>query len=131
MMRPSIQRSPAGRRRRGLTLVEILIAIIMLTVGVMGLLGSTAAVAKQMGGGVRQTVAATIAQARIDSLTSLSCASLTLAGVASGTSTKRGIAEKWTVTDGKNVKNIAVEITIPRRATKLLYTTVIPCRDGT
>ena len=130
MMRPPLQRSAASRPRRGLTLVEILISVIMLTVGVMGLLGSTAAVAKQMGGGVRQTVAATVAQARIDSLTSLSCASLTLAGVASGTSTSRGIAEKWTVTDGKNVKSIAVEITIPRRATKLLYTTVIPCRDG-
>ena len=128
MMRPIKQRS--GRPRRGITLVEILIAIIMLTVGVMGLLGSTAAVAKQMGGGVRQTVAATVAQARIDSLTSLSCASLAVAGVASGTSTSRGISEKWLVTDGKNIKTIAVEITIPRRTTKLLYTTVIPCRDG-
>jgi hypothetical protein len=129
MMRPFKQRS--GRPRRGLTLVEILISIIMLTVGVMGLLGSTAAVAKQMGGGVRQTVAATVAQARIDSLTSLSCASLAMAGVAAGTSITRGVSEKWIVTDGKNIKSIAVEITIPRRTTKLLYTTVIPCRDGT
>ena len=130
MMRPSIQRAHKPQRRSGLTLVEILISVVMLTVGVMGLLGSTAAVAKQMGGGVRQTVAATVAQARIDSLTSLSCSKLTLAGVASGTSTTRGVVEKWTVTDGKNVKSIAVEITIPRRTSKLLYTTVIPCRDG-
>jgi Tfp pilus assembly protein PilV len=130
MMPRTLTRSTMTRRRRGITLVEILISVVMLTVGVFGLLGSAASVETQMGGGVRQTVAATIAQARIDSLTSLACAQLTVAGVASGTSTSRGVAEKWTVTDGKNVKSIAVEITIPKRKVKLLYTTVIPCRDA-
>jgi len=116
--------------RAGITLVEVIISITMIAIGVFGLLGSAASVATQMGGGVRQTVAASIVQARIDSLTSLSCAQLAVAGVASGTSTNRGIAEKWSVTDGKNIKTIAVEITIPRRKNKLIYSTVIPCRDG-
>jgi len=116
--------------RAGITLVEVIISITMIAIGVFGLLGSAASVATQMGGGVRQTVAASIVQARIDSLTSLSCAQLAVAGVASGRSTNRGIAEKWSVTDGKNIKTIAVEITIPRRKNKLIYSTVIPCRDG-
>ena len=123
---PSRPRSP----RRGITLIEVIISITMIAIGVFGLLGSAASVATQMGGGVRQTVAASIVQARIDSLTSLSCAQLAVAGVASGTSTERGIKESWSVTDGKNIKTIAVEIQIPRRKNKLVYSTVIPCRDG-
>jgi hypothetical protein len=116
------------RARHGVTLVEILVAVVMLTVAVGGLLGSSAAVANQMGGGVRQTVAAGVAQARLDSLTSLSCAQLA-AGAATGNSSTRGVKESWTVTDGRNIKTIAVNIQIPRRTKTLVYSMVIPCRD--
>ena len=84
--------------------------------------------ANQMGGGVRQTVAAGVAQARLDSLTSLSCAQLA-AGAATGYSSTRGVKESWTVTDGRNIKTIAVNIQIPRRTKTLVYSMVIPCRD--
>ena len=117
-----------ARSRDGVSLVEILIAVVMLTVAVGGLLGSSAAVANQMGGGVRQTVAAGVAQARLDSLTSLSCAQLA-AGAATGSSATRGVKESWTVTDGRNIKTIAVNIQIPRRTRTLVYSMVIPCRD--
>lgn len=117
-----------GRSRDGISLVEILVAVVMLTVAVGGLLGSSAAVAHQMGGGVRQTVAAAVAQARLDSLTSLSCAQLA-SGAATGASATRGVKESWTVTDGRNIKTIAVNIQIPRRMRTLVYSMVIPCRD--
>lgn len=119
----------AGRRRRdGITLFEVLIAVIMLAVAVGGLLGSSASVARQMGGGGSQTVAASIAQARLDSLTSLSCGQLD-AGAASGSTTQRGVQESWTVTDGRNIKTIDVRIRVPRRTNELRYQMVIPCRD--
>ena len=115
-------------RRDGVTLFEVLIAVLMLAVAVGGLLGSTAAVARQMGGGGSQTLAASIAQARLDSLTSLSCAQLE-AGAASGGTTQRGVQESWTVTDGRNIKTIDVRIQVPRRVNELRYQMVIPCRD--
>lgn len=118
----------ATRPRHGVTLVEILVAIVMLTVAVGGLLGSSAAVANQMGGAVRQTVAAGVAQARLDSLTSLSCNQLN-GGAASGNSSSRGVQESWTVTDGRNIKTINVQIRIPQRTQTLVYSMVIPCRD--
>ncbi|MDQ8158017.1 MAG: hypothetical protein P3B76_04450 [Gemmatimonadota bacterium] len=126
MTRP--QRGGTPTPRRGISLVEILVAIVMITVAVGGLVGSAAAVATEMGGGVRQTVAAAVAQARLDSLTSLSCNQLA-GGAATGSSTTRGVRESWTVTDGRNVKTIAVQINILRRSNPLLYTMVIPCRD--
>jgi len=125
---PPSHTTPGVRAREGVTLVEILVAVVMLTVAVGGLLGSSAAVANQMGGGVRQTVAAGVAQARLDSLTSLSCAQLA-AGAATGYSSTRGVQESWTVTDGRNIKTIAVNIQIPRRTKTLVYSMVIPCRD--
>lgn len=121
-------RRPSRRRaRRGITLVELLIAVLMLVVAVGGLVGTSAAVGRQMTGGISQTVAAGIAQARLDSLTSLSCAQLV--GGSYGTSTSRGIAETWNVVDGRNTKTLNVRVTIPRRSTPMLYQMVIPCRE--
>ena len=118
---------PKRRVRRGVTLVEILVAIIMVVVAFGGAMGTAGAVARQMGGGSRQTIAATLAQARLDSLASLSCAQLT--NGLTGTSTTRGVKEVWTVTDGRNVKTLSVTLTIPKRVQKPVYSTVIPCRD--
>jgi len=108
-------------------LVEILVSTVIIGVALAGVIGSSTAVAKQMGGGARQTVAAELAQARLDSLASLSCAQLT--DGLYGSSTTRGIQENWTVTDGRNVKTLAVTLTIPLKVQKPVYSTVIPCRD--
>jgi Tfp pilus assembly protein PilV len=126
--RGSRRRIALAGRRDGVTLFEVLIAVLMLTVAVGGLLGSTAAVARQMGGGASQTLAASIAQARLDSLTSISCAQLG-AGASSGATTQRGVQESWTVTDGRNIKTIDVRVQVPRRVNQLRYQMVIPCRD--
>lgn len=116
------------RSRRGMTLVELLMSLIMLVVAVGGLVGSSAAVAKQVGGGMSQTVAAGLAQARLDSLTSLSCADLD-AGARAGQSTERGVSETWSVTDGRNIKTIEVAIALAERRAPLTYRMIVPCRD--
>lgn len=113
--------------RRGVTLVEILVAVILIAVALGGTLSSAGAVAQQMGGGIRQTVAASLAQTRLDSLASLSCGQL-VDGL-SGSSITRGVSESWRVTDGRNTKTLTVTLTIPRRVRQPVYTTVIPCRD--
>jgi prepilin-type N-terminal cleavage/methylation domain-containing protein len=114
--------------RRGVTLVEMLVAIVMIAVGAVSLMSVSGSIGRQMGSGMRQTVAASIAQARLDSLTSLACASLD-AGAASGSAQSRGVLESWQVQDGHNIKTISVIITIPDRTLPLRYETIIPCRD--
>ena len=115
------------RNRAGVSLVEILVASLVLSVGLLGVVGTSRNIADQMGGGIRQTVASNIAQARMDSLASISCSAL--AAVSTGTATTRGIKESWTVTDGVNIKTIAVVVTVPRRTKTLKFSTVIPCKD--
>ena len=60
--------------RDGFTIVEIIVAIMVLSVGVLGLAATAAVVQKQMGSGERQAAAAAIAQSRFDKLTSVNCA---------------------------------------------------------
>jgi prepilin-type N-terminal cleavage/methylation domain-containing protein len=114
--------------RRGVTLVEMLVAIVMITFAALGLMGVSGNIAESSGDGMRHTVAAGIAQARLDSLTSLACASLA-SGAATGYSSNRGVIEKWSVVDGRNIKTIKVIVSIPRRKVPLTYETIVPCRD--
>ncbi len=113
------------RARRGTSLVEILIAAVMLTVAVMGLLGASSSVSRQMGAGRRQMVAASIAQRRLDSLQSLPCTTLSAAGSGSGTSS--GISESWTVTGSGATRTIQLSLTVPRVNRTYRYSTIVPC----
>ena len=126
-------RKPVARRgkRGGFTIVELVVSIIILSIGIIGLASTAAYVTRQMAGSKVQTIAASIAQNRIDSLTSIGCSRLV--APLSGSATTRGIAESWTVTDtlGLNVKKITLSMTVPvrRGAPKTLtYKTYIPCR---
>jgi type IV pilus assembly protein PilV len=117
--------------RRGFTIPELVVAMLILTVGLLGLASTSAFVARQINGGNRMAVGASVAQARFDSLTSLSCQSLVGENfaVARGTSTTRGIYESWAILDSNDTKTIIDTITVPGRAERLAYTTKIPCRD--
>lgn len=115
----------ALRPRAGVSLVEILIAAVMLMVAVMGLLGASSSISREMGAGRRQMVAASIAQRRLDSLQSLPCA--TLSAVGSGSGTSNGIREQWTVTGSGATRLLTLELTVPRVSRAYRYTTLVPC----
>jgi type IV pilus modification protein PilV len=85
-------RRPNGSRA-GFTLVELLVAMMVFAVGMLALAATAASLTRMMGGAKRQTLAATVAQSRLEKLRSSPCASLT-----SGSETVRGITNTWTVT---------------------------------
>ena len=115
--------------RDGFTIVEIIVAIMVLSVGVLGLAATAAVVQKQMGSGERQAAAAAIAQSRFDKLTSVNCATA-VTSPDSATWRAGHVKEVWTVEQiaGKNVKQITETITITGYTNPLVYTTFIPCR---
>lgn len=122
---PSVTVASSRRARRGASLIEVLIASVLLTTAIGALLGTTKKVAEQMGTSRKQMVAASVAQARMDSLASISCAAL--AAAPSGQRTTRGIREAWTVTDGTNTKLLTLTLTIPGLTKEVVYSTIIPC----
>ena len=128
----------AARRRRrakrslglraGFTVVEIIVAIMVLSIGVLGLASTAAVVQRQMASGERQSAAAAIAQSRFDMLTSVNCQSL---AATTGTATWRHghVKEEWTVSAiNNNVRQITETITLTSYKKPLVYTTSIPCR---
>ncbi|WP_411281201.1 hypothetical protein [Gemmatimonas sp.] len=116
-----------ARTRRGATLIELLIASVMLVVAIGGLLNTSAEIAEQMGGSRNQLIAAGVAQARLDSLASISCNALGAGSLASGTGVTRGIRESWTVTRTTYARQISLTLTLPRRSQTFRYSTLVPC----
>lgn len=84
--------SPGAGGRAGFTIVELIVAMLMLTIGLLGLAGVGGVVLKQMSSGKYQTIAASIAQSRFEQLEGDPCAS-----ILAGTATVRGMTEKWNV----------------------------------
>ena len=127
LSRRSRRRAALRSLRAGFTVVEIVVAIMVLSVGVLGLAATAAVVQKQMASGERQAAAAAIAQSRFDRLTSVNCKSADLVG---GTKDwrKGHVKETWTVAQVGNVKQITETITITGYKNPLVYTTYIPCR---
>ena len=119
---------PAGRRA-GFTLIEVIAAILLLSIGLLAIAGLGVAAAKTTRRGSVQTLAAAVAQSRFDSLSSLPCAGLAATGPTTGSSTIRDITEKWRVVDGNNVKRLTDSLTVPGRTGVLVYQSVIPCRE--
>ena len=115
------------RTRRGFTLIEMIIAIIVMSIGIMGLAGTASYVATQMGGGAAQTVAAAVATQVTDSLASRRCSSLV-----GGSKTRRGVTITWAVSDSSRTKWVTEQVQYkPRRGpTKTInFVTVIQCPD--
>jgi prepilin-type N-terminal cleavage/methylation domain-containing protein len=79
------------RRRAGFTIVEVLVAVMILSVGVLGLAGAAAIVTRMMGSAEMQSDASTVAAARFESLRGTRCP------LATGSATGAGINERWAV----------------------------------
>jgi prepilin-type N-terminal cleavage/methylation domain-containing protein len=87
------RRQGVGRRgRSGFTIVEIIVAIVVLLVGVLGLASSAAVVSRLIGGGAQQALAANVAQSRFEILRSRPCNM-----IVDGSAGARGVTEQWRV----------------------------------
>lgn len=117
--------APASAPRAGFTMVELLVAMMVFGIGVLGLAATTATVARLMGSASRQSMAAAVAQSRIEKLRGMPCAALT-----SGSETVRGVTSTWTVTAVTRGVNITETVTFPtaRGTTRTrVYMTAVAC----
>jgi type IV pilus assembly protein PilV len=130
MMRP--RRLPKRlRARRGLTLIELIIAIIVMSVGVMALAGTAGYVTTQMGNGNQQAIAATMSSKVADSLSARRCPALV-----NGSQTSRGVTVTWTVTPATPARTVTVVQTVQylakRGVTKTVtYQMIVECPEFT
>ncbi len=122
--------APTGLRR-GLTLVELMVAVLIINLALLALAGLGAAVARQLRQGAVQTQAALLVQSRLDGFASRQpCNSIVAAGATvTGSATTNGITEKWVLRDGKNVIHVTDTVRVPGRTNPLVYQSIIQCRD--
>ena len=99
---------------RGFTLIEILIAIVILSIGVLGMVGTAGLVSRMIGQGKRNTQAATVAMQRMETIretamsTNPRCTAL-----AGGTATTSGVTETWTVSGTGRSRRIRLIVVYP------------------
>lgn len=95
----------------GFTVVEVLIAMIVLAVGLLGLLGATTSVIRNLGEGDKEVAAAYYANERLERLDALGCDQVT-----NGSEVRGGVYNiNWTV-DGSaasGVRHILLTVSYP------------------
>lgn len=109
-------------------MVELIVAILVMTIGLLGLASTAGVVTKLMSGARRQTVASNVVQARFEVMRNRLCTSLT-----SGSEATRNVRERWTVSFPKPTMALVVDsvsyVTMsghPR--TVRAYRSYVPCR---
>lgn len=117
----------------GFTLIEVLVAVLVLGVGVLALVGTSAGVTRMIGRGKVETRAAQAASNRMEALRlashagSLPC---TDAGFASGGPVlSGGMTESWLVPPTGRVRRVRVTVTFltPRGAREAVFQTALTC----
>ena len=117
--------------RGGFTIVEVLIAIVMLSIGVLALASSSGSITRMMHFGRMKTDATAIAQSVLDSLryraqaTTPKCTSVVAGSQA--IAPKLGFTTNWTVTTSGDTRNVVVAVSYqvgPRQKADTLTTSL-------
>jgi prepilin-type N-terminal cleavage/methylation domain-containing protein len=121
----------AAKARKGVTLVELLVAMTILSVGLLAIVGVSGGVSRSLGESRGDNLAAVAAQSRFERLAGTACTSLTLNSWL--TQTSRGVTEKYRVIDGgNNTRLITDSVSWKTRegTRRAAFTTLLPCRLG-
>jgi type II secretion system protein I len=119
------RRPAASHSRSGFTLIELMVALMVFVVGVLAVASSSTVVMTMIGGSQRRTIAAVVAESRLERLRAMSCTAH-----ANGNTTTRGVRETWLVVPLINADDVTVVVTFPSsggRMTTQTYRTYIPC----
>ncbi|MEO7368799.1 MAG: prepilin-type N-terminal cleavage/methylation domain-containing protein [Gemmatimonadaceae bacterium] len=99
--------------RNGLTLIEVMVAILVFAVGALGLTATSAAVVRQMVSSEQRTRAAHMASTTKEKLNASPCSS------SSSSESLWGMTSSWTT--NANASSVALEQTLQRRDSKGLH----------
>lgn len=131
----------ALRNRRGVSLVELIVAVTILMFGMLTIVGISSTTARSLGESRSDNLAAITATSRFEYLASLGCTMSSgvatgLSGVTTNTAyavTTRGVTERYRVVLGANNTLILYDSLSweTRRITRRqAFMTLLPCRTG-
>jgi prepilin-type N-terminal cleavage/methylation domain-containing protein len=92
---------------RGFTIIEVMVAVMILTVGLLALVGTAGLVTRMIGQGQRYTEVATLANERVEILRAEGCPAL-----GAGSETRAGYTINWLVTDAGGLASRGIEVVV-------------------
>ena len=120
----------------GFTMVELMIAVVVLVIGVVALAGTSAFVTRQIGRSRTATIATEVGTRRLEQLklaaapngATAACASADFAS-SGAPITERGVTESWTVNTVGTMSTATVTVSYPRRGgtSTITLQTLIGC----
>jgi prepilin-type N-terminal cleavage/methylation domain-containing protein len=122
-----------ARNQQGFSLIEVMIAVVLLTVGVMALASGSAMVSRMIGRGRTDSMVAQVVSSRADQIRRVAASTTPPCNaLASGNATTNGVTEQWIV-DGVNgsiTRNVRVITTYrtARRARSDTTTITLYCQ---
>jgi prepilin-type N-terminal cleavage/methylation domain-containing protein len=110
---------------RGFTLIEVVVAIVILAAGALALAGSAAVTVRRMSEASRRSSGVTMARSRAEAAMASTCGSL-----ASGSETARGVRSEWVVSVGAISTELSQRVSYPTsRGTRSDdFLTAAPCQ---
>lgn len=110
--------------RPAFTIVELLVAIVVCTIGLVALAATSGLVAAHVGDGGRLTSAAQAARTILDSLGAKRCDAIT-----GGSTARDGIAVEWTASRDSSAARVEliVEAVLRRGSRRDSYELMVPC----
>lgn len=117
--------------RRGFTIIELIVAMMVLTVGIFGFIACSGYLSRGLSAASSDTVAAVYGSSAIEELAGTACATIPLNQVK--VTTSRGITRRSRVTsNGNNTLLVLDSLSWRTRRTQRLATlrTILPCRPG-
>jgi prepilin-type N-terminal cleavage/methylation domain-containing protein len=114
------------RSRDGFTIIEMLIAIMIFSVGVLALAGTASVIVSNLTGTQSRTIATSVAESRFERLGAVSCTGRPL----SGSAVTRGISETWTIDRLVRADDVTVAVTYlgrNHRQSTEQFRTFLPC----
>jgi type IV pilus modification protein PilV len=120
----SSQTPQAPNAERGFTIVELLVAVMILSIGLLSMAGTSAVMMEMLAASQTRTLAASVAQSRFERIRATACASR-----ASGSAVTRGTSESWTINHLARADEVTVTITFQanHRVRSTSFESYLPC----
>ena len=110
--------------RRGYTIVELLVAVMIFSVGLLAMAGSASVIMSTLTSTQSRTIAASVAESRFERVRATPCVNR-----AAGSALSRGISEAWTLDRLARADDVTVNVTFlsNRRQRTETFRSFLPC----